>query len=261
MGGETRVTAGLSVFGGVLARELKGVLGSPGSAVMALVMGTTSLVVFRLVLSGSSQRNEELLRFLLPGFLALLALGTISAVHGRIQQDAANGLLAIVVVSSAPPSLVLAASVAAQVVHLIAQAVVTTLVAVLVCRFPLTLSIANGLKAMITMMTIGVGFSSLGLLIFLWVRIASLHQALLRVGLVVASLASTAFIPLERIPGALRWAVAFNPLSYTCSALRASLGGASPGTWAPSMLVLAGFSLVAFAATVLSAKRLETFTT
>lgn len=248
----------LACFIGIVVRELKAGFGSPVQALLRLAMPGIGLLVFWMVFSGQPHQRAGMMAFLLPGFLGLVCLGGVGSVHGRLGQDASNGLLAVAVLSPTPLWVLIAGGIAAYLVQLLVQAAVLVTVGVVAFDCALDLGAAAVLRASGALLASGAFFCCLGLLLVLLIPVQAVYQLTLRIGMVVATLASTAYIPLERIPAWLRWAVGVNPLSYCCNALRAAFGSQPLDGWAPSMITLAGFAALAVAAAVATAGRVET---
>jgi ABC-2 type transport system permease protein len=125
----------------------------------------------------------------------------------------------------------------------------------------ISLSLVSVLGVVIVLACLAFGLTNLGLIIAWRMESTQGFHAIMNLILMPLWLLSGAFFPVNGVPFWLEWLMRINPLTYGMAALRrclylghADAAGTIPPLL-PSFIVLAGFGLVSFVLTVITARR------
>jgi len=229
----------------VLWRDTIRTMRQPDMLAFAVVMGVFFLVLFNYVFGGSigAGAGIDYLGFLVPGVFVITALQGAQQTSLGLAADLTEGVTDRF--RSLPMSqvAVIAGRTIADAVRNIASLVLVAAVALLMgYRFA---SLGGAVAAIALTTTVGYGFSWLGAAIAAKVRQPDMVGMLSMFWLFPLMLASTAFAPVETMPGWLQPFVEYQPISVASDAVRGLANGSAAGgevglslAWTAALLVL-----------------------
>jgi ABC-2 type transport system permease protein/oleandomycin transport system permease protein len=232
--------------GTVLWRDMIRTTRQPEMLVFAVVMGVFFLLLFNYVFGGAiaSGAGFDYLQYLLPGVLVITALQGAQQTSMGLAADFTEGVNDRFRSLPMSQSAVIAGRTMADALRNIAGMVLVALVGILMgFRFA---SVGGAITAIALATGIGYSFSWLGAAIAAKVRQPDMVGMLSMFWLFPLMLASTAFAPVESMPGWLQPFVTYQPISAASDAVRGLANGAPVGadialTLAWSAVLLAVF--------------------
>lgn len=230
----------------VLWRDTIRTLRQPDLLAFAVVMGVFFLVLFNYVFGGSigAGAGIDYLGFLVPGVLVITALQGAQQTSLGFAADLTEGVTNRF--RSLPMSqvAVIAGRTIADAARNVAGLILVALVALLMgYRFA---SAAGAIAAIALATGIGYGFSWLGAAIAAKIRQPDMVGMLSMFWLFPLMLASTAFAPVETMPGWLQPFVRYQPISVAADAVRGLANGTPAGSDIVLCLVWTAVLLVVF---------------
>ena len=213
----------------MLWRDAIRTIRQPDLLVFAVVMGVFFLALFNYIFGGSigAGAGIDYLDFLVPGVFVITALQGAQQTSLGLAADLNEGVTDRF--RSLPMSqvAVIAGRTIADAVRNVASLILVALVAILMgYRFA---SPIGAVVAIALATAIGYGFSWLGAAIAAKVRRPDMVGMLSMFWLFPLMLASTAFAPVETMPGWLQPLVAYQPISVASEAVRGLANGAPAG--------------------------------
>lgn len=231
--------------GTVLWRDMIRTMRQPEMLVFAVVMGVFFLILFNYVFGGAIASGErfDYLQYLLPGVLVITALQGAQQTSMGLAADFTEGVNDRFRSLPMSQSAVIAGRTVADALRNIAGMVLVALVGILMgFRFA---SVGGAITAIALAIGIGYGFSWLGAAIAAKVRQPDMVGMLSMFWLFPLMLASTAFAPVETMPGWLQPFVTYQPISTASDAVRGLANGVPVGTdiamtlgWTAVLLVI-----------------------
>lgn len=231
--------------GTVLWRDMIRTMRQPEMLVFAVVMGVFFLILFNYVFGGAIASDErfDYLQYLLPGVLVITALQGAQQTSMGLAADFTEGVNDRFRSLPMSQSAVIAGRTVADALRNIAGMVLVALVGILMgFRFA---SVGGAITAIALAIGIGYGFSWLGAAIAAKVRQPDMVGMLSMFWLFPLMLASTAFAPVETMPGWLQPFVTYQPISTASDAVRGLANGVPVGTdiamtlgWTAVLLVI-----------------------
>jgi ABC-2 type transport system permease protein len=198
------------------------------------------------------------LEYFYPGVIVLVMLFTAIFATIAVVEDRHEGFLqGVLVAPVSRASIVLGQALGSATLAWL-QGIIFLILAPLA---GIPLSPASVLGVVIVLAGLAFSLTNLGLIIAWRMQSTQGFHAIMNLILMPIWLLSGAFFPVSGAPFWLAWLMRINPLTYGMAALRRCLylghsdaAGAIP-LFFPSVLVLVGFGLAAFALTVITAKR------
>lgn len=198
------------------------------------------------------------LEYFYPGVIVLVMLFTAIFATIAVVEDRHEGFLqGVLVAPVSRASIVLGQALGSATLAWL-QGIIFLILAPLA---GIPLSPASVLGVVIVLAGLAFSLTNLGLIIAWRMQSTQGFHAIMNLILMPIWLLSGAFFPVSGVPFWLAWLMRINPLTYGMAALRRCLylghsdaAGAIP-LFFPSVLVLVGFGLAAFALTVITAKR------
>jgi ABC-2 type transport system permease protein len=215
--------------GTVLWRDMIRTARQPEMLVFAVVMGVFFLVLFNYVFGGAigAGAGFDYLRYLLPGVLVITALQGAQQTSMGLAADFSEGVNDRFRSLPMSQSAVIAGRTIADALRNIVGMVLVALVGMLMgFRFA---SIGGAVAAIAIATGIGYGFSWLGAAIAAKVRQPDMVGMLSMFWLFPLMLASSAFAPVESMPGWLQPFVTYQPISVASDAVRGLVIGVPVG--------------------------------
>jgi ABC-2 type transport system permease protein len=220
----TRRTTGAATVGVVAGRTSLRLLRSPQVLGIAVAQSIVFLLMFRYVLGGAiGVEGVSYVDFLVPGFIVAGLLFTAGGSAVAVAEDAASGLhdrLRSLPVSDAA---VLAGRALADAALMVLVGMVTLVVGLAV-GFRLGGSALDVLVALVLLGVFAIGFAW----VFVWLGLVSGNaQAAQGLGILAVpfSFVSSAFVPIDTMPAALRVFAEAQPLTFMVNAWRGLLVG------------------------------------
>ena len=232
--------------GTVLWRDMIRTARQPEMLVFAVVMGVFFLVLFNYVFGGAigAGAGFDYLQYLLPGVLVITALQGAQQTSMGLAADFNEGVNDRFRSLPMSQSAVITGRTIADALRNIAGLVLVALVGMLMgFRFA---SIGGAVVAIALAIGIGYGFSWLGAAIAAKVRQPDMVGMLSMFWLFPLMLASTAFAPVESMPGWLQPFVRYQPISVASDAVRGLVSGIPVGDRITLTLVWIAVLLVVF---------------
>jgi len=233
--------------GTVLWRDMIRTTRQPEMLVFAIVMGMFFLLLFNYVFGGAigAGARFDYLQYLLPGVLVITALQGAQQTSMGLAADFTEGVNDRFRSLPMSQSAVITGRTIADAVRNIAGMVLVALVGILMgFRFA---SFGGAIVAIALATGIGYGFSWLGAAIAASVRQPDMVGMLSMFWLFPLMLASTAFAPVETMPGWLQPFVTYQPISAASDAVRGLASGVPVGDDVILTLVWITVLLVVFA--------------
>ena len=215
--------------GTVLWRDMIRTTRQPEMLVFAVVMGVFFLVLFNYVFGGAigAGAGFDYLQYLLPGVLVITALQGAQQTSMGLAADFTEGVNDRFRSLPMSQSAVIAGRTIADALRNIAGLVLVALIGMLMgFRFA---SFGGAVVAIALATGIGYGFSWLGAAIAAKVRQPDMVGMLSMFWLFPLMLASTAFAPVESMPGWLQPFVTYQPISVASDAVRGLVNGIPVG--------------------------------
>jgi ABC-2 type transport system permease protein/oleandomycin transport system permease protein len=215
--------------GTVLWRDMIRTTRQPEMLVFAVVMGVFFLLLFNYVFGGAIAAGAgfDYLQYLLPGVLVITALQGAQQTSMGLAADFTEGVNDRFRSLPMSQSAVIAGRTIADALRNIAGMVLVALVGMLMgFRFA---SFGGAVVVIVLATGIGYGFSWLGAAIAAKVRQPEMVGMLSMFWLFPLMLASTAFAPVETMPGWLQPFVAYQPISAASDAVRGLANGIPVG--------------------------------
>lgn len=215
--------------GTVLWRDVIRTMRQPEMLVFAVVMGVFFLLLFNYVFGGAiaSDAGFDYLQYLLPGVLVITALQGAQQTSMGLAADFTEGVNDRFRSLPMSQSAVIAGRTIADALRNIAGMILVALVGMLMgFRFA---SVGGAVVAIALAVGIGYGFSWLGAAIAAKVRQPDMVGMLSMFWLFPLMLASTAFAPVETMPGWLQPFVTYQPISAASDAVRGLANGVPVG--------------------------------
>jgi ABC transporter DrrB family efflux protein len=215
--------------GTVLWRDMIRTMRQPEMLAFAVVMGVFFLVLFNYVFGGAIASGGEFdyLQYLLPGVLVITALQGAQQTSMGLAADFTEGVNDRFRSLPMSQSAVIAGRTVADALRNIAGMVLVALVGIAMgFRFA---SFGGAVTAIALAIGIGYGFSWLGAAIAAKVRQPDMVGMLSMFWLFPLMLASTAFAPVETMPGWLQPFVTYQPISTASDAVRGLANGVPVG--------------------------------
>jgi ABC-2 type transport system permease protein/oleandomycin transport system permease protein len=213
----------------VLWRDMIRTMRQPDMLAFAVVMGVFFLVLFNYVFGGAigAVTGIDYLQYLLPGVLVISALQGAQQTSMGLAADFSEGVNERFRSLPMSQSAVIAGRTVADAIRNIAGLVLVALVGMLMgFRFA---SFGGALAAIALATAIGYGFSWMGAAIAAKVRQPDMVGMLSMFWLFPLMLASTAFAPVESMPGWLQPFVTYQPISAASDAVRGLANGIPVG--------------------------------
>jgi ABC-2 type transport system permease protein/oleandomycin transport system permease protein len=213
----------------VLWRDMIRTTRQPEMLVFAVVMGVFFLLLFNYVFGGAIAAGAgfDYLQYLLPGVLVITALQGAQQTSMGLAADFTEGVNDRFRSLPMSQSAVIAGRTIADALRNIAGMVLVALVGMLMgFRFA---SFGGAVVVIVLATGIGYGFSWLGAAIAAKVRQPEMVGMLSMFWLFPLMLASTAFAPVETMPGWLQPFVAYQPISAASDAVRGLANGIPVG--------------------------------
>jgi len=232
--------------GTVLWRDMIRTTRQPEMLVFAVVMGVFFLVLFNYVFGGAigAGAGFDYLQYLLPGVLVITALQGAQQTSMGLASDFTEGVNDRFRSLPMSQSAVITGRTVADALRNIAGMVLVALVGMLMgFRFA---SFGGAAVAIALATGIGYGFSWLGAAIAAKVRQADMVGMLSMFWLFPLMLASTAFAPVESMPGWLQPFVTYQPISTASDAVRGLANGIPVGDEITLTLIWIAVLLVVF---------------
>lgn len=209
----------------VLWRDMIRTMRQPDMLAFAVVMGVFFLVLFNYVFGGAigAVTGIDYLQYLLPGVLVITALQGAQQTSMGLAADFSEGVNLRFRSLPMSQSAVIGGRTIADALRNVAGLVLVALVGTLMgFRFA---SFGGAVAAIALAAGIGYGFSWLGAAIAAKVRQPDMVGMLSMFWLFPAMLASTAFAPVESMPGWLQPFVTYQPISAASDAVRGLANG------------------------------------
>ena len=209
----------------VLWRDMIRTMRQPDMLAFAVVMGVFFLVLFNYVFGGAigAVTGIDYLQYLLPGVLVISALQGAQQTSMGLAADFSEGVNERFRSLPMSQSAVIAGRTVADAIRNIAGLVLVALVGMLMgFRFA---SFGGAVAAIAIATAIGYGFSWMGAAIAAKVRQPDMVGMLSMFWLFPLMLASTAFAPVESMPGWLQPFVTYQPISAASDAVRGLANG------------------------------------
>jgi ABC-2 type transport system permease protein/oleandomycin transport system permease protein len=213
----------------VLWRDMIRTMRQPDMLAFAVVMGVFFLVLFNYVFGGAigAVTGIDYLQYLLPGVLVISALQGAQQTSMGLAADFSEGVNERFRSLPMSQSAVIAGRTVADAIRNIAGLVLVALVGMLMgFRFA---SFGGAVAAIAIATAIGYGFSWMGAAIAAKVRQPDMVGMLSMFWLFPLMLASTAFAPVESMPGWLQPFVTYQPISAASDAVRGLANGIPVG--------------------------------
>jgi ABC-2 type transport system permease protein/oleandomycin transport system permease protein len=232
----------------VTLRNLRRLPRQPDIIVYALIQPVLFVVLFRYVFGGAigqSVPGGDYAQFLMPGiFLQTMLFGSVAATAIGTAEDMKRGLIDRFRSLPMSRSSVLIGRTAADLTTNAVTIIVMVLVGLLV-GFSFTGSPLEAAGGLAFLLLTGFSFSWLAALIGLSVRSVEAAQSAGLIWLFPLVFASSAYAPVETMPGWLRAFAENSPITLIIDTMRALFTGASPGSdgwlaiaWLVGVLVL-----------------------
>ena len=213
----------------VLWRDMIRTMRQPDMLAFAVVMGVFFLVLFNYVFGGAigAVAGIDYLQYLLPGVLVISALQGAQQTSMGLASDFSEGVNERFRSLPMSQSAVISGRTIADAVRNIAGLVLVALVGILMgFRFA---SFGGAVAAIALATGIGYGFSWMGAAIAAKVRQPDMVGMLSMFWLFPLMLASTAFAPVQSMPGWLQPFVTYQPISAASDAVRGLANGIPTG--------------------------------
>lgn len=231
----------------VLWRDMIRTTRQPEMLVFAVVMGVFFLLLFNYVFGGAigAGAGFDYLQYLLPGVLVITALQGAQQTSMGLAADFSEGVNDRFRSLPMSQSAVIAGRTVADALRNVAGMVLVALVGMVMgFRFA---SVGGAVAAIVLATGIGYGFSWLGAAIAAKVRQPDMVGMLSMFWLFPLMLASTAFAPVESMPGWLQPFVRYQPISAASDAVRGLANGIPVGDDIMLTLVWIAVLVVVFA--------------
>lgn len=229
-------------------------LRDPRLLVMSLLQPLIMLTLFSQVFRGIAQSpgfppGIDYIDYLLPAILVTTASQAAMWSGAGLATDLKNGALARFRTLPISMTAVLVARSNFDLVRSAVQLTVLAVAAALLYGYGPAGGVAGTAAALVIGLAVGAGLSWVFLALASWVRNVELMQMLGFVVIFPLMFASSAFVPLEGLPGWLRVIAAANPLTYAIDAARGwALAEPALGATAGAFAAAAVLTLVAGAA-------------
>lgn len=241
----TRIRRASQDTGTILWRDIIRTTRQPEMLVFAVVMGVFFLLLFNYVLGGAigAGAGFDYLQYLLPGVLVITALQGAQQTSMGLAADFTEGVNDRFRSLPMSQAAVITGRTIADAVRNVAGMVLVALVGILMgFRFA---SLGGAVVAIALAVGIGYGFSWLGAAIAAKVRQPDMVGMLSMFWLFPLMLASTAFAPVETMPGWLQPFVRYQPISVASDAVRGLANGIPVGedilltfVWIAALLIV-----------------------
>lgn len=227
----------------MIGRELRHTLRFPLMLIAVVLVPVVFLVLFVYILGGpigaglgAAGRDEPYVDFLVPGILMMTVAAGCPITAVNVHTDRSGGIFDRFRAMAVGRGALLAGHVGAGVLRTLATAVVVVAAALLVGFRPHT-SVGGwfAVAGVVTAFAFALAWLSaaLGLVAK---TVAGANSATLPMQFLLPFL-SSAFVPTESMPGAVRWFAAHQPFTCVVESLRALLGGAPVGNTAYLALI------------------------
>jgi len=213
----------------ILWRDMIRTMRQPDMLAFAVVMGVFFLVLFNYVFGGAigAVTGIDYLQYLLPGVLVISALQGAQQTSMGLAADFSEGVNERFRSLPMSQSAVISGRTIADAIRNIAGLILVALVGILMgFRFA---SFGGAVAAIALATGIGYGFSWMGAAIAAQVRQPDMVGMLSMFWLFPLMLASTAFAPVQSMPGWLQPFVTYQPISATSDAVRGLANGLPVG--------------------------------
>lgn len=231
----------------VLWRDMIRTMRQPDMLAFAVVMGVFFLVLFNYVFGGAigAGAGVDYLQYLLPGVLVISALQGAQQTSMGLAADFSEGVNDRFRSLPMSQSAVIGGRTIADAMRNVAGLILVALLGILMgFRFA---SFGGAIVAIVLATGIGYGFSWLGAAIAAKIRQPDMVGMLSMFWLFPLMLASTAFAPVETMPGWLQPFVTYQPISAASDAVRGLANGVPVGSDIALTLVWIAVLLAAFA--------------
>ncbi|MFC7827568.1 ABC transporter permease [Streptomyces sp. NPDC057375] len=230
-------------------RSLRGLVTDRRLVVLTMVQPLILLVIFSQVFGSMASRDHfpagvDYIDYLMPAILVTSGITSAVGSGAELIRDMDNGVLTRF--RSLPIGLhwILVARAVADVLRTTAQTVLLLVCATLFFGFDPAGGLPGITAALALSLLVITALTWVFIALGTWVRSARIMQSVSGLALFPLMFASSAYVPLDALPGWLRGVALVNPVSYAVDATRAlaldwPLGGDVLGAVATSMLVMA----------------------
>ncbi|MFI5567660.1 ABC transporter permease [Streptomyces sp. NPDC051740] len=236
-------------FAVLTGRSLRGLVTDRRLVVLSLAQPLILLVIFSQVFGSMASRDHfpagvNYVDYLMPAILVTSGITSAVGSGAELIRDMDNGVLTRF--RSLPVGLhwILVARAVADVLRTTVQTVLLLVCATLFFGFDPTGGMPGIVAALALSLLVIAALTWVFIALGTWVRSARIMQSVSGLALFPLMFASSAYVPLDALPGWLRAVAVVNPVSYAVDATRAlaldwPLGGDVLGAVATSLLVMA----------------------
>lgn len=242
-------------------RSLRPVLRDPRTLVFSLMQPLLMLVlfsqVFRIIAEGPAfPKGVAYIDYLLPAIMVTTATMVGVQAGVGLTSDMKNGVLARFRSMPVSPAAVLVARSIADLTRGLIELIVMLLAAALLFGFAPAGGLFGVLGALLLALAVGWSLGWLFLAAAAWLRESTTAQMVGMMALFPLQFASSAFVPIQSLPGWLQVVAEVNPISYAINASRdLALGNPVGSGVSSALLVSAGIALVGATLAVRGFKR------
>lgn len=254
----TTTTSQIAILTG---RSLRSLLGDPKLVIFSVLQPLIMLLLFSQVFSGMANtagfpEGVSYINYLMPAILVTSGVGAALQSGIGLVSDMKNGVLARFRSLPIGHSSVLVARSLSDLIRTALQLVILLVAAFVLFDFSPTGGVLGVVPAFLLALAVSWALSWIFLAVGAWVRNAESMQTIGFLAMFPLMFASSAFVPLEGLPGWLRVIATINPLTYAVDASRnLALDLPVGGGVAAALAASAGLMIVGIVAAVRGFRR------
>jgi ABC-2 type transport system permease protein len=254
----TTTTSQIAILTG---RSLRSLLGDPKLVIFSVLQPLIMLLLFSQVFSGMANtagfpEGVSYINYLMPAILVTSGVGAALQSGIGLVSDMKNGVLARFRSLPIGHSSVLVARSLSDLIRTALQLVILLVAAFVLFDFSPTGGVLGVVPAFLLALAVSWALSWIFLAVGAWVRNAESMQTIGFLAMFPLMFASSAFVPLEGLPGWLRAIATINPLTYAVDASRnLALDLPVGGGVAAALAASAGLMIVGIVAAVQGFRR------
>jgi ABC-2 type transport system permease protein len=226
-------------------RSLRSLVGSPALVIVGLLQPMIILVLFSQVFSSIANTpafapGVSYIDFLLPAVLVMGAISSALQSGVGLVEDMRNGVINRFRAMPVAPFAIMVARSLTDATRYAVQLGLMVIIAALVFDFRPAGGIAGVATAWLLDIAVGWGLGWVFMALACWIRQAELIQTITSMLMFPLMFASSAYVPVQSLPGWLHYVAVVNPVSYAVDASRGfALGQPAVGAATAALLVVA----------------------
>jgi len=240
-------------------RQVKAGVSQLGGAATWALGSLVGLISLWLLLGHAPEARAGRVAYLLPGFVSMLGLSAFSGAASRLRSDAQQGILSLLMFSPTPPAAYAASSLVTLACGQVMRGGVIFAVGACLVRGQLNIGVLQVAGVAGTLLLLGIVMAGAGMLGACLIPLQGVHRMVVVVVTAFGGLASTIYLPTEALPRPFAAVAPWNPLSWSCTTMRALLlpWTTDPADGNSAVLRLAVAAAVVVGGCLLASRRIE----